>query len=136
MSSPSQLSDLQLSVMQVLWTRDEATVAEVHAALHVQRGLAMTTIATLLSRLEKRGLVTHRAHGRQFVYRASVTEDEVRVHQVSRLTDKLFRGDVTELVCHLLSDRDLEPGDLERVRALLRDHEQREAQGGDDDDTA
>uniref|UniRef100_UPI002FCBE52B BlaI/MecI/CopY family transcriptional regulator n=1 Tax=Brevundimonas sp. TaxID=1871086 RepID=UPI002FCBE52B len=50
------LSELQLDVMRVLW-RGEASVADVAAALVTSRGLAHTTIATVLTRLAKRGLV-------------------------------------------------------------------------------
>lgn len=123
MSSEHSLSDLQLSVMQVLWTAGEATVAEVHVALHPERGLAPTTIATVLSRLEKRGLVDHRALGRQFVYRTKVTEQEVRRSMVSELTDLLFQGDPAELVSHLLAARDLDAEELARVKALIEARE-------------
>ena len=47
----TQLSELQLAVMRVLWRRREATTAEVVADLAAERGLAHTTVATLLTRL-------------------------------------------------------------------------------------
>ena len=56
MPKPSRdvhLSELQLAVMRVLWTQNEASTAEVAAALAPQRDLAHTTVATLLTRLEK-----------------------------------------------------------------------------------
>ncbi|MAG55193.1 MAG: BlaI family transcriptional regulator [Planctomycetes bacterium] len=118
------LSDLQLSVMQALWQRGEGTVSEIHEALLTQRDLAVTTVATLLSRLEKRGLLIHRVTGRQFVYRPTVTEEDVRQDVVSRVADRVFRGDVTELVCQLLSARELAPGDLDRVKSLIREREE------------
>jgi predicted transcriptional regulator len=116
-----RLSDLQHAVMRVLWEKDEATVADVHAALFPERGLAPTTIATLLSRLEKRNLVGHRADGRQFVYRSLVSEDTVRRSMVSELADLLFAGDVTELVSHLLDEREITDEDLAKVRALIEE---------------
>ncbi|HET9233250.1 MAG TPA: BlaI/MecI/CopY family transcriptional regulator [Candidatus Eisenbacteria bacterium] len=124
MSSEHSLSDLQLSVMQVLWSAGQATVADVHVALHPERGLAPTTIATVLSRLEKRGLVEHRALGRQFVYSTKVTEQDVRRSMVSELTDLLFQGDPAELVSHLLAARDLDPDELARVKALIEAREE------------
>jgi hypothetical protein len=39
---------------------------------------------------------------------------------VSELTERLFAGDVTALVSHLLSGRDMTPGDLARVRKMIR----------------
>ena len=59
------LGDLQLAIMRVLWNHDEATVAEVHEALEPERGLALTTIATMLTKMEKKGVVEHRAEGRR-----------------------------------------------------------------------
>lgn len=112
------LSDLQLDVMRVLW-RGEAAVADVVAALAASRGLAHTTVATLLTRLEKRGAVASRREGRQLLYCARVSESQVRRSMVSGLIQSLFRGDSQALLAHLVSENDVAPGDLERVRALL-----------------
>ena len=115
----SDLTDLQLAIMRVLWERGQATVTETHEALRDERGLAPTTVATLLSRLEKRGLVTHRAEGRQFVYAPRVSEAEIRQSMVDALARRLFDGDLSELVHHLIAEREIAPGDLARVRALI-----------------
>lgn len=117
------LTELQLAVMRVLWAESEATVATVHAALNRERDLATTTVATLLKRLEARGLLTHRTEGRQFLYSAVVSEDDVRKSMVSELTEHLFAGDVTALMSHLLSARSMEAGDLEQVKAMIESFE-------------
>ena len=119
MQKDNNISDLQLAVMRVLWRRGEAAVAEVHGDLEPERGLAPTTIATILSRLERRGLVRHSSRGRQFLYAPVVSEQEVRHSMVASLTSRLFNGDATALVSHLLKSRDIAPGDLETVRRLL-----------------
>ena len=125
MSDLHQLTDLQIALMRVLWERGEATAAEICEALRPERGLAQTTIATLLSRLEKRGVVHHRTEARQYVYRAAVSEHAVRRSMVGELTERLFDGDVPALVTHLLSAREVSAGDLERVKAIIAAHEQR-----------
>ena len=112
------LSDLQLDVMRVLW-RGEASVADVAAALAAERGLAHTTVATLLTRLAKRGAVAQRRDGRVLFYRALVTESQVRRTMVGDLIQGLFRGDPGALLAHLVAEKEVAPGDLERVRALL-----------------
>lgn len=112
------LSELQLDVMRVLW-RGEASVADVAAALAAERGLAHTTVATLLTRLAKRGAVAQRREGRTLYYRALVTEPQVRRTMVGDLIHSLFRGDPGALLAHLVTEKDVAPGDLERVRALL-----------------
>lgn len=113
------LTELQLAVIDVLWEKGEATVAEVQEALLEHRGLATTTVATLLSRLEKRGVVGHRTDGRQYVYRSLVSRDDVRDSMLSALTNRLFRGEVTALMSHLLTASAISPGDLARVRKMI-----------------
>ena len=114
-----QLTDLQLAILRVIWDKKEATVQEIWEALHPDRGLAQTTVATMLSRLERRGVVTRRAQARQYHYRAAVTEPEVQHSMVGELTERLFDGDVTALVQHLLSGEDVRPGDIAKIREMI-----------------
>jgi len=119
MSERHQLTELQLAILRVMWDKGEATVQDIWEALHPDRGLAQTTIATMLSRLERRGVVTRRAQARQYHYKAAVTESEVQHTMVGELTERLFDGDVTALVQHLLSGEDISPGDLAKIRELI-----------------
>jgi predicted transcriptional regulator len=126
-----QLGDLQYAIMRVLWARKEATAAEVHTQLYPERGLAPTTIATMLSKMEKKGVVKHRAEGRQFIYSAAVTENDVRRSMVGELLDRVFQGDAAELVNHLLEERDIDTDELERLKKLIEERAGEE--GGDHD---
>ncbi len=112
------LSDLQLDLMRVLWARDEASVADIAAALD-DRDLAHTTVATVLTRLAKRGLVSARRDGRQLIYRAEVAEPEVRRSMVGGLLRSVFGGDPKALLAHLVNEREVGSRDLDRVRELL-----------------
>lgn len=119
------LTDLQMAVMRVLWERGSATTADITEALKPARNLAQTTIATILSRLEKRGVVRHDTVSRQFVYAANLTEPDATRSMISELTDRLFDGDVTALVSHLITAKEFSRGDLARVKALIQQHEHR-----------
>jgi BlaI family penicillinase repressor len=110
------LGDLQHAIMTVLWERGEATAAEVHEALREERGLAPTTIATMLRKMEDKGVVAHRAEGRQFVYRPTVSEDLVRRSMVGELVERLFGGDPKALVAHLVSEHEIAPDELADLR--------------------
>lgn len=120
MADEPQLSDVQLAFLRVLWDLGEGSVAAVQAGLRAAgRDLAPTTVSTVLSRLEKRGLVAHQAQGRQYLYRALLSEQEVRRSMVSRVTEHLFGGDVTALVSHLLGAEPLADDELAEIQALL-----------------
>jgi predicted transcriptional regulator len=71
-----KLGDLQLRILQLLWQHGEMPAAGVHAALQPERSLAPTTIATMLAKMEARGLLTHREQGRAFIYRAALSSPQ------------------------------------------------------------
>jgi BlaI family penicillinase repressor len=127
MTNSTQLGDLQLAIMRVLWDLGQATVARVHATLQVERGLALTTIATMLTKMERKGVVTHRTEGRQFIYRPLVSETEVNRTMVSDLTERLFRGDAAALVNHLLTEGEIDPLELSRIQAMIESRARKEA---------
>src|ERR1044071_6935859 len=68
MTDSSRLTELQLAILRVFWTRGRATVPELFRALWDERGLAQSTVATLITRLEKRGLLAREGDGRQYGY--------------------------------------------------------------------
>jgi BlaI family transcriptional regulator, penicillinase repressor len=123
MPETHQLTDLQIAIMRILWERGQATVAEIHEAMRPERGLAQTTVATLLSRLAKRGVVRHQTRNRQYIYEAAVSESEVRRSMIDEMTERLFDGDVAALMSHLLAARDISADDLTRVKELIAAHE-------------
>lgn len=124
MSRKTQLASLQLAIMRVLW-ETEATVGEVRDALAAEgRDLAYTTVATMLAKMERKGQVGHRAAGKAFVYRPLLRQDQVSRSMVSDLAQRLFGGDVTLMVSHLLDGCELSPEELARLKALIRKKEQ------------
>lgn len=123
--SQHRLGDLQTAIVRELWRRGEATVNEVHQALLDERGLAPTTIATMLKKLEQRGVVSHRREGRRFVYRAEVSESQVRQSMVGELVRRLFEGRPAELVSHLLDEHDIDPDELARLERAIAEKEAR-----------
>jgi predicted transcriptional regulator len=113
------LSELQIALMRVLWRQGEASVADIATILGAERGLKYTTVATLLTRLERRGVVAQRRDGRVLIYHAVASEPQVRRSMVADLIGSLFGGDPRALVAHLVDESEIAPGDLERVRKRL-----------------
>ena len=66
-----RLTDTQIALMDVIWSRGEATASDVYAAQQTTLGLARKTVGTVLTRLEQQGVLRHREEGRECVYRAS-----------------------------------------------------------------
>ena len=127
MAKKHKLGDLQLTILRRLWERKEASASDVHADLLEDRGLAPTTIATMLKKMEAKGVVRHRVDGRRYLYRATVSEQEVTRNMVSEITDRLFEGDPVALVSHLLEEHEVDRREIEELKALIERHETKEA---------
>lgn len=64
------LGHLEAAVMERLWIRDRPTsVREVLEDLQQDRGLAYTTVMTVLDNLHRKGMVIREKVGRAYVYR-------------------------------------------------------------------
>lgn len=116
------LTDQQLAVLGVVWTKGEATANEIHQELEPTAGLARGTVGTMLHRLERQGILKHRSEGREFRYRATVTREEVMAARLQGLVGGLFGGDLTAMVSFAVSAPDARRGDVEKLRKLLDDH--------------
>jgi BlaI family penicillinase repressor len=119
----SRLTRYELELMDVLWSRNEGTVQDVCDGL--QRPLAYTTVMTTLSLLErKKGVLQRVKQGRAYVYRPTVTREEVSLSVLSDLRDVLFGGRLPSLVLNMLSEDELSSEDVVAVREALAKLEQ------------
>lgn len=117
---PPTIPDSELDVLKVLWDRGKGTVREVLDTLKdAGRQWSYATVATLLDRLEQKGLVTSDRSELAFVYTPAIAEQEVRRKRLDSLVDKLYEGEPGLLVLHLLQQHRLAPEHAREVRSLL-----------------
>lgn len=118
-SRTHRLGNLQLKILKILWDCGEASVAEVHELLAASERLAYTTVATMLRKMEARGLVRHRAEERRFVYRAAVTAEAVTRGMSHDMIERLFEGSLADMVSHLLQTREVSREELSELERLI-----------------
>jgi predicted transcriptional regulator len=70
------LTEGEQRLMEVLWKRGSATVAEVLEALPERERPAFNTVQTMLRIMEKKGYLRHEERGRAFIYHAKVERDD------------------------------------------------------------
>lgn len=123
MKRPYDLTDQQLAILSVVWDRDEATANDIYTALADSAGLARGTIGTMLHRLERQRILTHRAEGREFWYRSLVTREEVMAARLNGLVGGLFGGDLTAMVSFAVSKGETSADDIGKLRKMLAAHD-------------
>jgi predicted transcriptional regulator len=112
-------TDRELDIMNVLWDRGSATVAEVRESL--SDDLAYTTVLTMLRILQEKGHVRYEEEGRAHRYFPLVERQAVRTSAVRRLTRRLFQDSPELLLTQLVADEGLSDEDVRRIRKLLDD---------------
>lgn len=107
----------ELEVMSVLWRHGSATVTEVRDDL--EEPLAYTSVLSALQTLEEKGYVRHESEGRAYRYFPTIAADRAGKSALSRIREAMFQGSAERMFAHLVSDRKLSRGELERMRAML-----------------
>ena len=128
--SLEDLPDAELDVLAALWNQGELTARGVREALAAHRPMTHGATATLLLRLQEKGLVerTGEKEGKAFVYRAAGRPERTIRRRLDDLVDRLFGGDRVGLVSSLFEGRRPtadQVDDLERLVAELKDKQRR-----------
>ncbi len=118
MSGNIKLSDQQYMMVQALWSLGEGSAKDVQQALQ-DVSLAHTTIGTILSRLEKKGVLSSATRGRERVYRAEISESDVKRSMVSSLVSTIFKGDSKALLAHLVREGEIDKDELRDIKNLI-----------------
>ncbi|HUA58932.1 MAG TPA: BlaI/MecI/CopY family transcriptional regulator [Verrucomicrobiae bacterium] len=115
----SHLTEAELRLMQVLWTRGPATVAEVLDALPAKPALAYSTVITTLRILETKGYVRHTKDGRAFHYEPVVARQDARRSALHQLLHRFFEGSPELLMASLFETGEIDRAEFRRLRKLI-----------------
>jgi len=112
------LTNHELRLMNILWDRRSATVADIVAFLEPPP-LAYTTVLTTLSTMEEKGYVVHDKAGRAFVYRPSVQRSDAATSLLDTLLERFFGSSPGNLALSLLEDERLSAKDIESLKRVI-----------------
>jgi BlaI family penicillinase repressor len=115
-----RISEAELEIMQVLWDVDSpVTISEVTERVDPARAWSQSTVKTMLSRLEGKGVVRHAEDGRRYLYTAVVARASYARTEGRKLVDRLFGGRAAPLVAQL-AENGLSKDDIAELQALLK----------------
>jgi predicted transcriptional regulator len=110
-------TERELDIMSILWRKGSGSVAEVRKALG--ESVTYTTVLKMLQILEEKGAVRHESEGRAYRYFPLVESQAAGGSALSRILEKIFGGSAELLLAQLVSDRDLTPEELARMKTIL-----------------
>jgi BlaI family penicillinase repressor len=117
--SELHLSRRERHIMDAVYARGEASVAEVRRAIADAPGYS--AVRALMRILEEKGYLRHRAEGVKYVYAPTRSRKQVSRAAVRRLIGTFFDGSVADAVAALLEGGEARPSaeELDRLARLI-----------------
>jgi BlaI family transcriptional regulator, penicillinase repressor len=117
---PSEtLTEAELRIMNVLWSKGAGTVQCILDSLPEKPSLAYNSVLTTIRVLERKGYVRHSKDGRAHVYSPLVARQDASRSEIRHLIGRFFENSQEELVLNILQDRGIDAEELERLREML-----------------
>ena len=118
---PAKPTESELSILQILWAHEHATVRTVNETLNetALSPIGYTTTLKLMQIMAEKGLVQRDTSSRTHVYRAAIPQATVRNGLVSGLVDKVFGGNASQLVLQALGNHRATPAELAEIKSLI-----------------
>lgn len=113
------LGSLQAEVMELVWNREEVTVAQLVELIGQRRPVTYTTVLSAVQKLAKKGWLKHRSEGRAYVYRAAKKRTDVGGSKLRELLKTAFSGDPRLLLSSLIDEARLSDADLTELTTLI-----------------
>jgi BlaI family penicillinase repressor len=124
-----QPTERELEILKVLWDLGEASVRDVYERIRLAAPIVQNTVQAFLRTMEDKGLVTHRAKGRTFIYRPVPQKEETEKRVVSGVLHRVFDGALDQLVQSALSLRNPTSKELAKLEKMIREHKAAKSRG-------
>ena len=105
--------------MTLLWEAPR-TLMQMVEALKEEKGWAKSTVATMLNRMQKKGLIHYEARGRARLYFPAVEQEAVALRETHSFLQRVYRGSVGMMLNALLEEDRLSQEEIEELHEILR----------------
>jgi len=114
-------TESELEILQVLWSKETASVRDVHEELAKQKDVGYTTTLKLMQIMHEKGLVKRDDTFKTHIYQPAVSREKTQKHLLNKMIDNLFGGSSTQLVIQALGNHKASTVELEEIQQLLND---------------
>ncbi len=121
-----QPTDGELEILKVLWEKGPAGLGQVHTALAERRGVAITTVATMLKMMLDKEMVERADGPRGYLWKARVSRKAAVSGLLGKLVEHVFDGSARRLVAHLIEEGELDERERAEIMEILKSRHQKD----------
>jgi predicted transcriptional regulator len=123
------LGDQELELLRYVAEHSPASVRDVLDGYGAPRGLARTTVLTVMERLRRKGYLTRSSHAGVYKYSPKVSSTEVMRSVIRRFVEKTLGGSVSPMVAYLAQESQLSDEDVEELMRVVEELKSRRSEG-------
>ena len=116
---PATVGEQELALLRHIADRGGATVGEVAEDYGSPRGLARSTVLTMMDRLRKKGYLSRRLAGGVYRYQGRASSDELTQGAIRRFVDRNLGGSVAPFVAYLSESAALTEAELKELEDIV-----------------
>ena len=117
-----RLNEKEEQVMQVLWRLERAFVKEIVAELESPRP-PVTTVSSIVRKLEAEGLVGHDEFGKTYRYYPILKKKDYRKSFFRQMMEDYFGGSTEQLLSHFVQEENMDPANLKKLLDKIKNKE-------------
>lgn len=116
-----KLSGSENILLHVLWSVEKPlSIAQIIEYLNERNiSWAYTTVATMLKRMDEKGLVATKKIGRAFFYEPLITEQETENNAIS-FVNRYFQGSLNNFLAAFSKEKTLTPNEIEELKDWVK----------------
>lgn len=119
MNKLPQISEAEFEVMEVIWEKEPVSTNEIVDAVIKNHNWNMRTIHTLISRLDKKGAISHKKDGRTYIYSSIVEKKDYVKSKSKSFIEKFYDGAANKMVLNFIENNMLSQEDIQELKNIL-----------------
>lgn len=119
-------TESELEILQVMWTKGECTVRDVHDELSKNKDAGYTTTLKLMQIMHEKGLVSRDTSSKTHLYKAAITRQQAQKTALDKFIATVYSGSASDLVMQALGQHKTSKEEIDTIKKYLDQFENKQ----------
>jgi predicted transcriptional regulator len=112
-------TESELEILQVMWSKGQCTVRDVHEELAKNKDAGYTTTLKLMQIMHDKGMVERDTTSKTHLYKALFTREQAQSNALDKILSTVFKGSTSNLVIQALGQHRASQDEIDAIKNYL-----------------
>jgi len=112
-------TESELEILQVMWSKGQCTVRDVHEELAKNKDAGYTTTLKLMQIMHDKGMVERDTSSKTHLYKALFTQEQAQSNALDKILSTVFKGSTSNLVIQALGQHRASQDEIDAIKNYL-----------------